>query len=73
MYQKDGNQKNVCEKEGLWKVRVQKERKTIGVCLKVNQKVRRRMGGRASLAHRKFTWRSRINGLGQGREEGVNN
>jgi hypothetical protein len=36
MYQKDVIKKNVCEKEGLWKVQVQKEKKTIGVCLKVN-------------------------------------
>jgi hypothetical protein len=44
-----------------------------GVCLRVNQKVRRRMGGRASLAHKKFTWQSQINELRRGREEGINN
>ncbi len=43
------------------------------MCLRVNQKVRRRMGRKVSLAHEKFTWQSRINGVGKGREEGVNN
>lgn len=44
------------------------------MCLKVNHKVRRkRMGGMALLAHEKFTWQSKINELGRGREEGVNN
>jgi hypothetical protein len=38
------------------------------VCLKVNQKVRRRMGGRVS-----FAWQSRINELGKGWEEDINN
>ncbi len=54
-------------------MQVQKERKTKGVCLTIIQKVRRRMGGRASLAHKKFTWQSKINELGKRKEEGINN
>jgi hypothetical protein len=34
---------------------------------------RKRMGRMALLAHKKFTWWSRVSELGRGKEEGVNN
>jgi hypothetical protein len=55
-------------------MQVQEERKTKGVCLKVNHNVKRkRMGGTTLLAHKKFAWWSKVSELGRGKEEGVNN
>jgi hypothetical protein len=46
------------EEGGLLKAQVQEEeRRTRGVCLRVNQKVKRKKTkGRAPHAHGKFTW-----------------